>query len=64
MVLQSVNRRGELVRAKKLLCPLAVKKWGCCGTAVALYLGVAGPAVNRLANAEELKHVNPYGKLF
>ena len=53
-----------MVRAKKVLCPLAVKKWGCCGTAVARYLGVAGPTVNRLANAEELKRVNPYRKLF
>ena len=62
-VLRSGNRRNEIVQARRIFCQLAVKKLGYSGAEVARYLGVSTSAVNRLANAEELKRVECYGKL-
>jgi len=61
--LRSGNRRGEVVRVRKIFCQLAVKKLGYSGAEVARYLGVTTSAVNRLANAEELARVHHYLKL-
>ena len=61
--LRSGNRRGEVVRARRIFCQLSVKKLGYSGAEVARYLGVTTSAVNRMANAEELARVDHYRKL-
>ncbi len=58
------SRWPAAVRARRLLCQVAVQGMGYAGAAVARFLGVTTSAVNRLAASEELPEVQQYLKHF
>ena len=60
--LRSGNRRPAVVRARRLLCKVAVHGLGYAGAAVARFLGVTTSSVNRLAVSDELPEVPRYLK--
>ena len=60
--LRSGRRTREVVKARRLLCQLAVQGMGYSGAAVARFLGVTTSAVNRLAVSPELPEVRKYLK--
>ena len=55
-------RTRNVVRARKLLCQVAVCKMGYSGAEVARFLGVSTSAVNRLARSEELQECRRHVK--
>ncbi len=59
---RSGSRRPAAVRARRLLCQVAVQGMGYAGAAVARFLGVTTSSVNRLAASEELPEVRRYLK--
>jgi putative transposase len=50
----SGSRIVKVVKARRLFCQLAVKKFGYSGAEVARYLGTTTSSVTRLANSIEL----------
>jgi REP element-mobilizing transposase RayT len=61
--LRSGVRKRGVVRARRLICQLAVGRMGYSGAEVARYLGVTTSAVNRLAVSEEANNLTKYLKL-
>jgi putative transposase len=51
---KSLRRRRKAVKATKLFCHLAVRKWGYTGASVARFLGLTTSLVNRYAALEEV----------
>ena len=51
---RSGSRVGKVVKARRLFCQLAVKKFGYSGAEVARYLGTTTSSVTRLANSPEM----------
>jgi hypothetical protein len=62
--LRSGTRKKEVVRARRVICQLAVGKMGYPGAEVARFLGVTTSAVNRLAVSQEGANLKKYMKLF
>jgi len=60
--MRSGSRRPAVVRARRVLCQVAVHGMGYAGAAVARFLGVTTSSVNRLAASEELPEVRRYLK--
>ncbi len=58
--LRSGSRRKIAVRARRIMCQLAVRKWGYSGAEVARFLGVTTSAVNRLAASDEAPDLTKY----
>jgi len=58
--MRSGSRRPAVVRARRVLCQVAVHGMGYAGAAVARFLGVTTSSVNRLAASEELPEVRRY----
>jgi len=58
--LRSGGKYGNVVRARRLFCQLAVKTMGYSGAEVARFLGVTTSAVNRSANSEEMPETMDY----
>ena len=58
--LRGGDRKQDAVRARKILCQVAVKRIGYSGAAVARFLGVTTSLVNRMASAEEVAGLNRY----
>ena len=54
------DRKRDAVRARKMLCQVAVKRLGDSGAEVARLLGVTTSLVNRLASSEEVAGVDRY----
>ena len=52
--IRSGVRKREVVRARKMLCQIAVRRMGYPGAEVARFLGISTSAVNRLVNQDEL----------
>jgi len=63
-LVRSGDRRGRVVKARRLFCQLAVRGIGYPWAEVARYLGVTTSAVNRLAVSEALADLKQYRKLF
>ncbi len=59
-VLRGGSRSAAAVRARRILCQLAVKKLNYYGAEVARYLGMTTSAVNRSANSKELPEIKNY----
>ena len=53
-LVRSGSRVGKVVKARRLFCQLAVKKFGYSGAEVARYLGTTTSSVTRLANSPEM----------
>ena len=53
-LVRSGSRVGKVVKARRLFCQLAVKKFRYSGAEVARYLGTTTSSVNRLANSPEM----------
>lgn len=62
--LRSGIRKREVVRARRLLCQLAIGRMGYPGAEVARFLGVTTSSVNRLAVSKEVVNLKKYLKLF
>ena len=58
--LLSGSRRSPLVRARRILCQIAVKKYHYSGAMVARYLGVTTSLVNRMAHQKDVVEPNSY----
>ena len=58
--LRGRDRKRNAVRARKMLCQVAVKRLGYSGATVARFLGVTTSLVNRLARAEDLAGLDRY----
>ena len=58
--LRSRDRKRHSVRARKMLCQVAVKRLGYSGAAVARFLGVTTSLVNRMASEDEVAGVDRY----
>jgi REP element-mobilizing transposase RayT len=58
--LRSRDRKQDAVRARRMLCQVAVKRLGYSGAAVARFLGVTTSLVNRMASADDVAGVNRY----
>jgi len=56
----SGTRKRKVVKARRLLCQIAVKKLGYSGADVARFLGINTSAVNRLAVSDELPEIAKY----
>ena len=54
------DRKRDAVRARKILCQVAVKRLGYSGTVVARFLGVTTSLANRMASADEVAGVDRY----
>ncbi len=54
------DRKRDAVRARKILCQVAVKQLGYSGAAVARFLGVTTSLVNRTANLDEVAGLDRY----
>jgi putative transposase len=52
--LLSGSRKREVVKARRIVCQIAVKKLRYTGVAVVRYLGVTTSLVNRMAGKEEI----------
>ena len=52
--IRSGVRKREVVRARKILCQIAVRRMGYCGAEVARFLGISTSAANRLVSQKEL----------
>jgi REP element-mobilizing transposase RayT len=59
-LLKGGRRSAAAVRARRILCQLAVKKFNYYGAEVARYLGMTTSAVNRSANSKELPEITNY----
>jgi hypothetical protein len=62
--LRSGIRKGEVVRARRLFCQLAIGRMGYPGAEVARFLRVTTSSVNRLAVSEEPANLKKYLKFF
>ncbi len=62
--LRSGTRKKEVVRARRVICQLAIGKMGYPGAEVARFLGVTTSSVNRLAVSQEGANLTKYLKLF
>ena len=58
--IRSGNRKRDVSHARRLLCQLAVNKFGYSGADVARFLGATTSLVSRLANAEEVPGLEKY----
>jgi REP element-mobilizing transposase RayT len=58
--IRSRDRKRHPVRARTILCQVAVKRLGYSGAAVARFLGVTTSLVNRMASADDVPGVNRY----
>lgn len=58
--LLSASRKSSLVRARRILCQMAVKKYKYSGAIVARYLGVTTSLVNRMAQQKEVVDLESY----
>ena len=58
--LRSGLRKKTVVKARKLLCQIAVKRMGYSGADVARFLGITTSAVNRLAVSDQLPEIEKY----
>ena len=54
------SRRREVVRARALMCQVAVKRMGYSGARVARFLGVTTSTVNRIAGRDEIDDLERY----
>jgi len=54
------DRKRDSVRARKMLCQVAVKRLGYSGAVVARFLGVTTSLANRMASADEVAGVDRY----
>ena len=54
------RRTRDVVKVTKLICQLAVRKFGYTGASVARFLGVTTSLVNRYAASEELPELREY----
>ncbi|MBC8209020.1 MAG: transposase [Desulfobulbaceae bacterium] len=54
------GRKRAVVRARKLLCQIAVRKFGYTGATVARFLGISTSAVNRMVSQKELSECADY----
>jgi hypothetical protein len=61
--IRSGGRGKEVIRARRIFCPLAVKRRGSPGAEVARYLGATTSAVNRLAASEEYQKSLKYAQV-
>jgi chromosomal replication initiation ATPase DnaA len=62
--LRSGGRKREVVRARRMICQLAIGKMGYPGAEVARFLGVTTSSVNRLAVSQKVANLTKYLKLF
>ena len=53
-------RKKDVVKCRKIFCPLAVKKMGYSGADVARFLGITTSGVNRLAASDVLSDTEKY----
>lgn len=60
--LLSGSRKGNIARARRIVCQIAVKKLKYTGAAVARFLGVTTSLVNRMAGREEIAGLETYYK--
>ena len=58
--IQGGSRRREMVRARALMCQVAVKRMGYSGARVARFLGVTASTVNRIAGRDEIDDLERY----
>jgi len=58
--IRSGVRKREVVRARKMLCQIAVRRMGYQGAEVARFLGVSTSAANRLVSQKELTENERY----
>ena len=58
--IRSGVRKREVVRARKMLCQIAVRRMGYPGAEVARFLGISTSAVNRLVSQDELTETGRY----
>jgi len=58
--LKAERRTRDVVKVTKLICQLAVRKFGYTGANVARFLGVTTSLVNRYAASEELPELKEY----
>ena len=58
--LKGERRTREVVKVTKLICQMAVRKFGYTGASVARFLGVTTSLVNRYAASEELPELRDY----
>ena len=54
------SQRREVVRARALMCQVAVKRMGYSGARVARFLGVTTSTVNRIAGRDEIDDLERY----
>ena len=54
------RRTRDVVKVTKLICQLAVRKFGYTGASVARFLGVTTSLVNRYAASRELSELRDY----
>ena len=54
------DRKRDAVRARRILCQVAVKRLGYSGAMVARFLGVTSSLVNRMASAEQVAGLDRY----
>ena len=56
------DRRGPVVRGRKVFCQAAVRKLGYTGASVARCLGMTTSSVNRMARLEEMTELDAWDK--
>ena len=56
------SRREAVVKGRKVLCQVAVRKFGYTGASVARFLGMTTSSVNRMARLEEMPEVDAWDK--
>jgi hypothetical protein len=56
------DRRGPVVRGRKVFRQVAVRKLGYTGASVARFLGMTTSSVNRMARLEEMTEADAWEK--
>ena len=56
------DRRGPVVKGRKILCQVGMRKLGYTGASVARFLGMTTSSVNRMARQEEMTELDAWDK--